>query len=61
VGYFDEMPLVPTSASMKRAIKIAKEKLEGQGYNLVPFKISEEENITLKKVHTSACTLGCFG
>jgi hypothetical protein len=61
VGYFDEMPLMPSSASIKRAIKIAKEKLEAQGYNLVPFKISEEENLTLKRVHTSACTLGIFG
>jgi len=28
---------------------------------LVPFKISEEENINLKMIHTSACTIGCFG
>lgn len=55
------MPLIPTSVSMKRAVNIAKEKLQKQGHTLVPFKISEEENIMLKMIHTSGCALGCFG
>lgn len=43
IGYFDELPLIPTSKSVKRAIKLVKSKLEEKGYILVPFKISEED------------------
>ncbi len=27
---------------------------------MVPFKISEEENIMLRRIHTSVCSFGCF-
>jgi Asp-tRNA(Asn)/Glu-tRNA(Gln) amidotransferase A subunit family amidase len=52
IGYFDTLPLFESSVSTKRAIKIAKEKLEALGHTLVPFKISLEENLALKKALT---------
>lgn len=61
IGYFDTLPLFESSASIKRAIRIAKDKLEAQGHTLVPFKISYEENLALKKAHTQACVIGAFG
>ena len=52
IGYFDSLPLFESSQSVKRAIKIAKEKLEAEGCTLVPFKISYDENLALKNAHT---------
>lgn len=37
------MNLIPTSPAMKRAVKEAKEALERQGHELVPFELSTEE------------------
>jgi Asp-tRNA(Asn)/Glu-tRNA(Gln) amidotransferase A subunit family amidase len=48
IGYYDSLPNFEASKAMKRAIRIAKEKLEAVGCTLVPFKISLEENIELK-------------
>jgi len=61
IGYYDTLPLFESSQSVKRAIKIAKEKLEAEGCTLVPFKISYEENFALKKYHSQACVIGVFG
>ena len=61
IGYYDSLPLFESSVSVKRGIKIAKEKLEALGHTLVPFKISLEENLALKKAHTQACVIGVFG
>eukprot|EP00349_Pseudokeronopsis_sp_Brazil_P009631 CAMPEP_0202970280 /NCGR_PEP_ID=MMETSP1396-20130829/16256_1 /ASSEMBLY_ACC=CAM_ASM_000872 /TAXON_ID= /ORGANISM="Pseudokeronopsis sp., Strain Brazil" /LENGTH=149 /DNA_ID=CAMNT_0049698683 /DNA_START=709 /DNA_END=1158 /DNA_ORIENTATION=- len=45
IGYFDSFQLAPTSPSVKRAIRMAKEALEAQGYELVPFRLTYEEQV----------------
>ena len=59
IGWFDSMPNFPTSISVKRAISIAKVKLEKEGYILVPFKISKEEHDTMSRIFF-ACTCIAF-
>ena len=43
VGYFDSLDTTPTIDAMKRAVYIAKEALERQGFNLIPIKFSNED------------------
>lgn len=48
IGYFEELPSLPSTYSVKRSIKIAKEALEKKGHKLVPFNLTEEEYKTFK-------------
>lgn len=43
IGYFDEIPILGTSQSIKRAISISKEALESKGHTLVPFPLNADE------------------
>ena len=43
IGYYDSIDDLPTSTAVRRAIRLAKEKLESLGHELVPFPISSEE------------------
>lgn len=61
IGYFEEMPNFPTTVSVKRAISIAKAKLEQEGYIVVPFKVSQEENEIANEIFVSCAAIGFFG
>ena len=37
IGFFDQLPTIPCSNSVKRAVNIAKQALEKQGHTLIPF------------------------
>jgi hypothetical protein len=50
IGYYDNMPTMPSTVAMKRTVKIAKEALESQGYELVPFNISEQEILEYREI-----------
>lgn len=43
VGWYDSLDTMPTTGAVRRAIKIAKESLLSQGFELVPFSLSIEE------------------
>jgi len=43
VGYYESLEIAPATLPVQRAVKVAKEALEDQGYELVPFKLSLEE------------------
>jgi len=55
------MPLFPTSASVKRAIAIAKSKLESEGYTMVPFKISPEEHERMSRIFLGIVCIAFVG
>lgn len=47
IGYFDNLKILETSNAVKRAVKMSKEELESQGYELVPFKITYDEEVEI--------------
>eukprot|EP00349_Pseudokeronopsis_sp_Brazil_P012354 CAMPEP_0202980318 /NCGR_PEP_ID=MMETSP1396-20130829/86269_1 /ASSEMBLY_ACC=CAM_ASM_000872 /TAXON_ID= /ORGANISM="Pseudokeronopsis sp., Strain Brazil" /LENGTH=101 /DNA_ID=CAMNT_0049720225 /DNA_START=852 /DNA_END=1157 /DNA_ORIENTATION=+ len=50
VGYIDNWELVPTSKAQKRAVLVARRALEEQGYDVVPFVLSREEQQEMSDV-----------
>jgi len=43
VGYLESISSFPTTEAVKRSVRMAKEALESQGYELVPFVVTAEE------------------
>ena len=43
VGVFVQSQFLPVSKSVKRAMQMTKDALESQGFEVVPFKVTEEE------------------
>lgn len=37
IGFYEEVDYFPSTPGVRRAIRIAKEKLEGLGHELIPF------------------------
>jgi len=56
VGYFDSFPFLSATDATKRAVSEAKQALESQGYELVPFNFTAEEVADLTEV---SLTIGC--
>eukprot|EP00347_Sterkiella_histriomuscorum_P000336 403376262 len=50
IGYYQSLETVPASASVRRAVAMAKDALEKQGYELVPFTLSKEEILTFRRI-----------
>ena len=50
IGYYESLDTTPSTQSVRRAVRLAKEALERQGFELVPFKFSEEEVMTFKRI-----------
>jgi Asp-tRNA(Asn)/Glu-tRNA(Gln) amidotransferase A subunit family amidase len=61
IGYFDSLPLFPSSDAMRRAINIAKVKLEREGHILVPFKITKEEHALMTKIFIASTCIAFVG
>ncbi|CDW76001.1 amidase family protein [Stylonychia lemnae] len=49
VGYMDRLPTLQSSKAARRALQLAKDALESQGFELVPFNLTLEEVRTLKQ------------
>jgi Asp-tRNA(Asn)/Glu-tRNA(Gln) amidotransferase A subunit family amidase len=43
IGIFNESEFLPVSDSVKRAMRMTREALESQGYEIVEFDLTEEE------------------
>mmetsp|Transcript_3209 Transcript_3209/g.3128 ORF Transcript_3209/g.3128 Transcript_3209/m.3128 type:complete len:197 (+) Transcript_3209:878-1468(+) len=56
VGYIDSFPFLSATDATKRAVSEAKQALESQGYELVPFNFTAEEVADLTEV---SLTIGC--
>ena len=50
IGYFESLDTVPTTPAVRRAVRMAKEALEKQGYELVPFPLSKKEVLMFRKM-----------
>ena len=50
IGILEESSFLPVSDAVRRAMKLAKEALQRQGYDVVSFKVTEEEFMLSNKL-----------
>ncbi|CDW81908.1 amidase family protein [Stylonychia lemnae] len=58
IGYFDDIPTLASCKSNKRAINIAKQKLEQLGHNLIPFNLKQQQFDKMKQIEIPTFYLG---
>lgn len=59
-GFFDDLPIVSTSTSVKRAISMVREKLIAAGHEVVAVPLTEADCIDFIEIHMNCCTMGVF-
>ena len=52
IGYFETLPTVQSTLAARRAVKIARDALEKQGFELVQIEFSLEEILDFRKIYT---------